>query len=215
MSLATLLFWGVCLFTVTGASVCVFARKLLHAAFGLGLTLLGIAALYLFLQAEYLAAVQLLVYVGGVLTLVIFGVQLSSDPQTTQPESRTPARHWIMGGCGAALIMLGVVQLAARTVTYAEAMDARTAQVKLQNAHLDDGRMEPLNVVRSSPASYQSLLQGPVGGNTGSLGDQLLGAYLLPFLALAILLTAVLIGAVALARDPVRGPGLGKGLPNE
>ena len=50
------------------------ARNLVYAALSLGVCLAGVAGLYLFLQAEYLAVIQMIVYVGGILILILFGV---------------------------------------------------------------------------------------------------------------------------------------------
>ena len=71
-------FYAVALATLAGAWIAVSARNLFRAALGLALALFGVAALYLFLQAEFLAVTQLLVYVGAILTLIIFGVMLTA-----------------------------------------------------------------------------------------------------------------------------------------
>lgn len=70
--------------TITGAWVSVSARNLFRAALGLATALFGVAVLYLFLEAEFLAVAQLLIYVGAILTLIIFGVMLTAriaDPK--------------------------------------------------------------------------------------------------------------------------------------
>lgn len=115
MTLAAMLFWTVCLLTVAGAALCVFARNLFRAALGLGICLLGVAGLYLFLQAEYLAAIQLVVYVGGVLVLAVFGVMASRDILGERQRPRPAA--WI------AAVLVGGATLAAlaRTVLHAGA----------------------------------------------------------------------------------------------
>lgn len=77
-------FYAVAGFTLVGAWFAVSARNLFRAALGLALALFGVAALYLFLEAEFLAVVQLLIYVGAILTLILFGVMLTgriADPQ--------------------------------------------------------------------------------------------------------------------------------------
>ena len=71
-------FYVVALATLAGAWFAVSARNLFRAALGLALALFGVAALYLYLQAEFLAVTQLLVYVGAILTLIIFGVMLTA-----------------------------------------------------------------------------------------------------------------------------------------
>ena len=76
-------FYGVAAVTLGGAWYAVSARNLFRAALGLAGALFGVACIYLFLEAEFLAVTQLLIYVGAILTLLIFGVMLThriSDP---------------------------------------------------------------------------------------------------------------------------------------
>jgi NADH-quinone oxidoreductase subunit J len=73
--------------TFAGALGVVASRNIVRAAVQLLLALLGVAGLYFLLQAEFLAAVQLVIYVGGTLVLIIFGVMLTARAtvQTLQP----------------------------------------------------------------------------------------------------------------------------------
>ncbi|MBI3333317.1 MAG: NADH-quinone oxidoreductase subunit J [Candidatus Omnitrophica bacterium] len=80
-------FYGVACATLIGAAITVTARNLFRAALGLALALFGVAVLYLFLEAEFLAVSQLLIYVGAILTLIIFGVMLTAQiASPTQPR---------------------------------------------------------------------------------------------------------------------------------
>jgi len=63
--------------TVGSALVVVLARSLIYNAFALLFTFFGVAGLYVLLGADFLAAAQLLVYVGGILVLLLFGVMLT------------------------------------------------------------------------------------------------------------------------------------------
>lgn len=60
----------------------VFSKNIVHSAFALMFTLIGVAALYVLLYADFLAATQLLVYVGGILILILFGVMLTTQGDT-------------------------------------------------------------------------------------------------------------------------------------
>ena len=64
--------------TVGSALLVVTVRNIVHAAFSLMVTLFGVAGLYVFLQADFLAATQVIVYVGGILVLILFGVMMTS-----------------------------------------------------------------------------------------------------------------------------------------
>src|SRR5258706_11162351 len=63
--------------TVGSAATVVLARSLIYSAFALLFTFFGVAGLYLLLGADFLAATQLLIYVGGILVLLLFGVMLT------------------------------------------------------------------------------------------------------------------------------------------
>ncbi len=70
------------LIILTGAVWVVTLRNLFRAALSLGLVLLGVAAVFLVLEAEFLAFAQILIYVGAILTLVIFAIMLTAKLQT-------------------------------------------------------------------------------------------------------------------------------------
>ncbi len=63
--------------TVGSAVVVTLARSLIYSAFALLFTFFGVAGLYLLLGADFIAASQLLIYVGGILVLLLFGVMLT------------------------------------------------------------------------------------------------------------------------------------------
>ena len=75
---APLLFYAFAGLSVVGALGVVFSTQIVRMAVFLLFTLAGVAFLYFLLEAEFLAAIQLVVYVGGTLILIIFGVMLTS-----------------------------------------------------------------------------------------------------------------------------------------
>jgi NADH-quinone oxidoreductase subunit J len=75
--------------TVLSAAVVVFARNIIHSAFALLFTFFGVAALYVFLGADFLAATQMVIYVGGILVLLIFGVMLTHKLYDMKLKSET------------------------------------------------------------------------------------------------------------------------------
>ena len=74
--LSTFTFYLFALITVCSGVVVVFANRLIHAVFALLFTFFGTAGLYVFLGADFVAGAQVLVYVGGILVLMLFGVML-------------------------------------------------------------------------------------------------------------------------------------------
>jgi NADH-quinone oxidoreductase subunit J len=67
--------------------VVVFSRSLIHAAFSLLFTFMGVAGLYVLLTADFIAVAQIMVYVGGILILLVFGVMLTK--KATDVEIQT------------------------------------------------------------------------------------------------------------------------------
>jgi len=77
MAPEALVFFVFAALTVASAAVVVLARTLIYSAFALLFTFFGVAGLYVLLGADFLAATQLLIYVGGILVLLLFGVMLT------------------------------------------------------------------------------------------------------------------------------------------
>ena len=71
-------FWFVAALTIMSAAFVVLNNQLIYSAVALLFTLFGIAGLYVFLWADFIAGIQILVYVGGILVLVIFGIMLTN-----------------------------------------------------------------------------------------------------------------------------------------
>lgn len=63
---------------LSGVGIIVLTKNVVHAAYALGLTLIGIAGVYVLLNAELLAVVQILLYAGGVVILLVFGVMMTN-----------------------------------------------------------------------------------------------------------------------------------------
>jgi len=89
MELTTLLFYLFSTVTITAAAVMVFSKNIVHSAFALMFTLIGVAALYVLLYADFLAATQLLVYVGGILILILFGIMLTTQGKSLSFKTST------------------------------------------------------------------------------------------------------------------------------
>ena len=76
--MADIVFWIISALTVMSAAFVVLNNQLVYSAVALLFTLFGTAGLYVFLWADFIAGIQILVYVGGILVLVIFGIMLTN-----------------------------------------------------------------------------------------------------------------------------------------
>ncbi len=82
-------------------------RNLFRAALSLGLVLLGVAALFILLEAEFLACVQILVYGGAILTLIVFAIMLTGRPVGVADPA--PSRQRLPGALAAGLLFVMLV----------------------------------------------------------------------------------------------------------
>jgi NADH-quinone oxidoreductase subunit J len=77
VEIADVVFLGFAAVAVGSAVVVAVAPRIIHAVFALLFTLAGVAGLYVLLRADFVAAAQIMVYVGGILVLLLFGVMLT------------------------------------------------------------------------------------------------------------------------------------------
>lgn len=152
---------------VIGALGAAFVRNLFHASLLLGLCLLGTAGLYLFLEQHWLACVQVVVYVGGILVLILFATLFSADVMGA--VQRRSSAMLAAGGLVAMLVAGLVIRLAAAGVASADPF-------------------APVLAPRARPDAFV--------GDTFTVGDLLLGDWFVPFFAAGLLLTMALVGAV-------------------
>lgn len=87
---ARLTFIFFALMTIVGAAILLISQKVMYAAFGLLISFLGVAGIYVFAGADFLAVTQIMVYVGGILVLLIFGVMLVRDGEEDVKEVELP-----------------------------------------------------------------------------------------------------------------------------
>lgn len=94
------------LIVVVSATVAAFARNIINAAYSLFFTLLGMAGYYVLLGSDFLAVTQVVVYIGGILVLLMFGVLLTNR---AQEEIREDSRLFWTGGIVAAVFFFVVL----------------------------------------------------------------------------------------------------------
>ncbi len=104
MEASAIIFYVIAAFTLGSALLAVTTRKIFRSAIWLLSTLVGIAAMYFWMQVEFIAAVQIIVYAGGIAVLIIFSIFL-----TQQSGKEMPKTNWkrILFSALAALSGLG------------------------------------------------------------------------------------------------------------
>jgi NADH-quinone oxidoreductase subunit J len=104
MSAAQLLFFLVSAVTLFSAVMVVSVRRMMHAALWLIVTLLGVAVLFVMLQAGFFAVVQVLIYIGAISILIIFAVMLTRQVMSERVSQLN--RGWVFGLASAAGLMV-------------------------------------------------------------------------------------------------------------
>jgi NADH-quinone oxidoreductase subunit J len=102
MEISTAVFYLIAAITVGSAMMVAFSRNIIYSAFSLLGAFGGVAGLYIFLGADFVAAVQILIYVGGILVLVLFAVMLTHRITDVEITNRAAGRI-------PALIVIGVL----------------------------------------------------------------------------------------------------------
>ena len=112
MTASTIIFYLLAAITLGSAILAVTTRQIFRAAIFLLFTLIGIAGFYFWLQYEFIAAVQIVVYVGGIVVLIIFSIFL-----TQQSGEELPKQRWsrtlfaaLAAFCGFALILTQLIK---------------------------------------------------------------------------------------------------------
>ena len=81
-------FWLMVTITLTGALLAVVPRNIVHNILGLALAMLGISGIYLFLGSQFVAMMQLLIYVGAICMTYVFAIMLSPPLELELPKRR-------------------------------------------------------------------------------------------------------------------------------
>lgn len=102
-------FYVVAALMIVGALGMVFVRNMVRSALWLVVTLGGVAAMYVLLSADFLAAVQILVYIGAIMVLMLFAIMLT--PNQVDLASTSPQGQRITSALTA--LAVGVIGIAA------------------------------------------------------------------------------------------------------
>jgi NADH-quinone oxidoreductase subunit J len=200
MSLPIALFAIVATITAVSALGVLLSRDIVRMAVWLLFSLIGVSLTYFLLGAEFVGAAQLIVYVGGTLVLVVFGVMLTAHRPLR--ELRTRPAEWAVGGV-LGLVLFGLLI----AVSFRIALPPTPSDDHLPGtAPLG---LSFLGIVETTPKSSLS------GVPSGTVLPRTPVAYLLPFEIVSVHLLVVLIGAAYLARAKRRRQEQSQSKPSE
>jgi len=206
MTLEQVLFW-LFSFMACGAAVLVVAvQNVVRMAFWLVISLGAVAALFFLLQADFLGATQLLIYVGGTVVVLVFGVMLTASGPYLKIQT-SAGEMFLGGGVGLLLLALLVTSVCStdwNALTIAgKSSPAQADAIAKRNSALTAETVQAGRTGRTLGLSFLGLrtdrdLGAPAGNFRSSPG------FLLPFEIISVHLLVVLVGAAYLARTKRR-----------
>lgn len=111
MTIGDVVFYALATMAVGSAAVVAFSRNIVYSAFALMGTFFGVAGLYVTLGADFLGVVQVLIYIGGILVLMLFAVMLTHRIGEVEVSNRA------VGRAPALVVAAGVFALMAMAAT--------------------------------------------------------------------------------------------------
>lgn len=184
MSPALIVFFVVGTIAVASSILVIGMRNPVHSALFLLLTFLCVAILFVMKAAEFVAAVQVLVYAGGIMVLFLFVVMLINV--RSLPDERVLSRFWKGGfAVGAALFVLFATVV--RPGNYHEPVQNEQA---LRTTYRYYHRKSDHKLMR----------RGTVVGNSEAVGMELYREYLVPFEVASLFLLVAMIGAIVIGK---------------
>lgn len=184
------IFWLLAVVAIGAALGVVLTRDLFRAALLLVVVFIAVAGFFVLLNAEFLAAVQVLIYAGAISILIIFAVMFTRDVQ----HGNQPNRLQYPAAVFSALLLAAMVVVATDT----------------DWNRFDSQDQERVGLVQTSAVttlSAETLLEEGITGaeeqeaiQEAGLADLLIGDFVLPFEAVSVLLLAAVVGALALVR---------------
>ena len=189
--------WILAVMAIVGALGVVLLPNLFRAALLLIVVFVAVAGMFILLSAEFLAVVQILIYVGAIAILIIFAVMLTRDVQ----RGNLPNRMHIPAAVFAALLLAALVAVAVDTEWNFLPDDQQERVELVQVSAVTTLTGEALDEAGVSQTEQKEMQES-------GLADLLISDYVLPFEAVSVLLLAALIGALVLVRP---NPGTRRG----
>lgn len=175
---------------VASSILVVAMRNPVHSALFLLLTFLCVAVLFVMRTAEFVAAVQVLVYAGGIMVLFLFVVMLINYRHL--PEERVLSKVWL-GGIGVGLAVFVLFFTVVRTGVYADqAPDAEKRLTTVTEHYLAPHPSDPNKLVRR-PRQRENR-------NAEAVAMALYSDYLVPFEVVSLFLLVAMIGAIVIGK---------------
>ena len=192
-------FGAISIAAIISATVVVVIKDVFRAAVFLAATFFAMACLYFMLSAEFVALVQILVYVGAVSVIFAFAVMLVRDVLGSTQSSGLSILAATIGGLTAIAVIFVVSQVEWNQSNKITDKDALAALVGSYTTKSIDSNRETVTVLIATDENINAQ-PGVLADSTVWLGRLLFREFVLPFETLGLLLVASLIGALVLVR---------------
>ena len=126
--MAEITFWLLALFTIASAVIVVTSRQLIYSAVALLFSFIGVAGLYIFLWADFIGVVQIVLYIGGITILILFGIMLTNKITSVRISHTSVQRRIAAGGLTVLLVLL--ITMIVKTPWYVVAASEPTQTVE-------------------------------------------------------------------------------------
>jgi NADH-quinone oxidoreductase subunit J len=182
--MSTVIFYVFAAFAVVSATLCILQRNPVSAALWLVSTMFSLAAIYVLLDAQFIAAIQVLVYAGAVMVLFLFVIMLLNLGHASS-DFRGPS------SVAATIVIVGllVIELTALWRYTPRRLASEIAQ--------SPAFADAASAFAAGPLAQQ---EAAARGVVGAIAAPLFQVYLVPFEITSILLLAAIVGAVVLAK---------------
>ena len=174
--LADIVFWVIAISSIIAALAVVLLKDLFRAALFLIVSFLGVAGMFVLLRAEFLAVVQVLVYVGAISVLIIFAILMTRDVEEGSPANKFRLPMAIFSALFAAV-----------AIYVAVSTNWNTLEAAIASGALGEQTTAKITEVYSNTIPW--------------IGQLLLRDFVLAFEVASVVLLAALIGALALIRE--------------
>ena len=207
MALEQILFFVFAILGTLCALGLVIFKDPVHCALSLVLTFFNIAGIYILLGAEFLAAVQVLVYAGAILVLFLFVIMLLKTPESTtlNPLRFFQSRFGPVLALGFLVEIILVVFTSSFVLNGGKITDSNNTQAANVAAAASYSVSEPVPMVNAagqsivSSSTYNAAPPHTIG-HPALLGKELYSTYLFPFEISSLILLIAAIGAIVIAR---------------
>ncbi len=177
----------------------VLARNLVHAALYLIAFFFAVACMFVMLEAEFLAAIQVLVYIGAVAILLMFGIMLTRNVQGD--DTTTIPNAWKVPGLFAGFCLFVVLVFGINNAVSPSSRGKWATSTNRPSIVADAQGIE---------AAWMTERRDSINDMARMVGYQLMTRYALAFETAGLLLTAALVGAIALAHREEEDPAPGR-----